>query len=134
MYLATNIYDSDSTASPEKQAEQIMAIYPIVDGQKSVFEDSKPDPIIPEKPVAAATNDVPRQPSQEDLVDFGQNEVPATKLADTPVESPQRTPDEIEKLLSKTGKPAEGPLIDFTQDLKKDLHSTQQDQPNGTSN
>jgi hypothetical protein len=111
-----------------------MAIYPIVDGQKSVFEDSKPDPIIQQQPVAAATNDVPRQPSQEDLVDFGQNEVPVTKPADTPVESPQRTPDEIEKLLSKTGKPAEGPLIDFTQDLKKDLPSSQQDQPNGTSN
>ncbi|VUC28370.1 unnamed protein product [Clonostachys rosea] len=142
--------DIDPTATPEKQAEQIKAIYPIVDGQKSVFEDSKPDAIVPAKPIAATTNDAPSEPSQEDLVDFGQNEVPATKpadipatkptdisaakLADTPVEPPQRTPDEIEKLLSKTGKPAEGPLIDFTQDLKKDLPSTHQDQPNGTSN
>jgi hypothetical protein len=34
---------------------------------------------------------------------------------------PAKSPDEIETMLASTSKPKEGPLIDFTQELKKDL-------------
>lgn len=56
---------------------------------------------------------VEKKPKEEDsLIDFGNGEAstPATKK-----------PDEIETLLAATGKPAEGPLIDFAQDMRKDL-------------
>lgn len=65
------------------------------------------------KSVKQSTNRLVEKPKEEDsLIDFGNDEAstPATKK-----------PNEIEILLAATGKPAEGPLIDFTQDLRKDL-------------
>lgn len=34
---------------------------------------------------------------------------------------PAKSPDEIENMLASTAKPADGPLIDFSHDMKKDL-------------
>lgn len=111
------------TASPDKQAEQIMAIYPIVNGQKSMLENSKRLSLIEPTPKNIVTgSNMP----QGDLVDFGQKDGPSDALTTQQTypettQQPLRSPDEIEKMLHSTGKPAEGPLIDFAQDLKKDL-------------
>ena len=71
----------------------------------------------------AETHPAPANPPQDDLIDFGEGDAPTPTpaKADKPESTP--TPDEIEKMLTSTGKPAEGPLIDFTQELKKDLPS-----------
>ncbi|PNP42781.1 hypothetical protein TGAMA5MH_05524 [Trichoderma gamsii] len=103
----------DSSASPKKQTEQILAIYPIVPGQPMTRRPSIPTQASSPKAVKKSTNHVVEKSKEEDsLIDFGndQTSTPAVK-----------SPDEIEKLLTATGKPADGPLIDFAQDLKKDL-------------
>lgn len=62
-----------------------------------------------EKPVEPAVE----EPKEGDsLIDFGDEETPAPAA---------KSPDEIERMLAATGKPADGPLIDFAQDMKKDL-------------
>lgn len=100
----------DSTAPPEKQTEQILAIYPIVDGQ----ELDKSNAIPPHKGAKPTANDVqPNANAEESLIDFG-DQAPA------PQEPPTKN-NEITDLLTSTGKPSEGPLLDFTDDLKKDL-------------
>ena len=97
-----------------------MSIFPIVTGQTP---DST-NPIPPRS--TAATDDTSKsapegtpdsKEPQDDLIDFGQNEAPAEA-------PPPQTPDEIEKMLAATGKPAQGPLIDFAQDLRKDMPTT----------
>lgn len=104
---------SDSSASPKKQTEQILAIYPIVPGQPMTRRPSIPTQASSPKAVKKSTNHVVEKPKEEDsLIDFGNDQ------ASTPA---VKSPDEIEKLLTATGKPADGPLIDFAQDLKKDL-------------
>lgn len=109
-----------------------MAIFPIIDGQKP-----NPDYAIPaqkrapkqsEPATADATPDAakvepvkaeaPKEQPEDDLIDFGQNDEPAEKAPE-----PVKQPSEIEQMLASTGKPAEGPLLDFMQDLKKDLPS-----------
>lgn len=110
---------SDTAASPEKQTEQILAIYPIVPSQTSSGATSIPPRASSPKVAKKSTNHVVEElkevekPKEEDsLIDFGNDDAP------TPA---AKSPDEIERMLTATGKPAEGPLIDFTQDLKKDL-------------
>lgn len=104
---------SDSSASPEKQTEQILAIYPIVPGQPIARRPSIPAQPSSPKSVRKSTNQVVEKPKEEDsLIDFGNDEAPAPAT---------KKPDEIETLLAATGKPADGPLIDFAQDLKRDL-------------
>ncbi|OPB38995.1 oxysterol-binding protein [Trichoderma guizhouense] len=109
----------DTTASPEKQTEQILAIYPIVAGQTSGGATSIPPPATSPKAAKKSTNHAVERPKEvekpkeeDSLIDFGNDDAP------TPA---AKSPDEIEKMLTATGKPAEGPLIDFAQDLKKDL-------------
>lgn len=104
---------SDSSASPKKQTEQVLAIYPIVAGQPMTRRPSIPTQVSSPKSVKKSANQVVEKPREEDsLIDFGNDE------ASTPA---VKSPDEIEKMLTATGKPADGPLIDFAQDLKKDL-------------
>ncbi|KAL7819044.1 Oxysterol-binding protein [Trichoderma gracile] len=112
----------DPTAPPEKQTEQILAIYPIVAGQTLNKGPSIPPPassskVTQEEHVEPAAEKhvepVAEKPKGEDsLIDFGNDEAP------TPA---AKSPDEIERMLAATGKPAEGPLVDFAQDMKKDL-------------
>jgi len=117
----------DYSADPQKQVEQILAIYPIIDGQKSTLEDtplkasakaSAPAPV----PTESAGDDIKAsKPPRDDLIDFDGEDLPTPKPEPAEKTAPPKTPDEIEKLLASTGKQAEGPLIDFTQDMKKDL-------------
>ncbi|KFA61448.1 hypothetical protein S40285_03404 [Stachybotrys chlorohalonatus IBT 40285] len=118
----------DHAATPEAQTQQVLAIYPIIPGQKPNPDNaippsrksSKITATAPEKaaapPPASAPAPAPQAGAQDDLIDFGQNDAPA------PEPSPKK-PDEIETLLSSTGKQAQGPLMDFTQDVKNNLPS-----------
>ncbi|KAF4971086.1 hypothetical protein FZEAL_9926 [Fusarium zealandicum] len=149
----------DHSASPEKQAEQIMAIYPIINGQKP----SQRNVIPPHSPAANPGKAYETKPIEnhidDNLIDF--SDTPAPPPA-APVSVPEAPPapesspapsqlsaplqpsapappaekpepvdptprqSEIHAMLSSTGKPADGPLIDFSNDLKKDLPSTAQ--------
>lgn len=113
------------TCDPKKATEQILAIYPIVDGPK----DSGSNVIPPRSEVESepkATETKPAELQHDDLLDFSQDE--------TAVESPRSPPGydprvestgEISGLLKATGKPYDGPLIDFHHDLKKTIPSVQ---------
>ena len=113
-----------------------MAIYPIVDGQKldqrNVIPPRNAGPAVNHQPTKT---DQPKEvPPADDLIDFGQNDdsapAPPAQPAATPAPASANASNstqghgEIENLLSSTGKPAEGPLIDFTNDLKKGLPQT----------
>jgi hypothetical protein len=130
--------------TPEKQTEQILAIYPILKGQKSSTVNAIPPRgsvsgpsshhIATEKP----PQDQPVAEKRDDLIDFGQNDSspPAPSQRET---QPEITPDakpenrpaidpshkstaEIQSMLSETGSRAPGgPLIDFHQDMKTSL-------------
>ena len=93
-----------------------MAIYPIIDGQQAAAEHNKNHA----SPVTK--NSIPAEANtkaDDNLVNLDDSQTAATPK---PVEAkPAQTPDEIERMLSVTGKPADGPLLDFTDDLKKDL-------------
>ncbi|KAK1834816.1 Oxysterol-binding protein-like protein OBPalpha [Podospora conica] len=108
--------------TPEKQAEQIMAIFPIVKGQKW-----EPKHVIP-----------PRTPSQAPhpdghLVDVSdaphtlppsvtERSEPETLKPKPPLDSSHASTTEIQQMLSSTGTRAQGgPLIDFHKDLQKGL-------------
>lgn len=91
----------DSTVSPEEQTKQVLSIYPVVDGQKLNADLAIP----PRK----------EDDGQEgDLIDISSSDAPAQPAGD-------KKPTEIEHMLNSTGKPAEGALIDFADDMKKDL-------------
>ncbi|KAK2065849.1 oxysterol-binding protein [Colletotrichum caudatum] len=111
----------DST-TPEGQTEQILAIYPILPGQKA-------SPTIADPPHGSLTAEVPAPAEQDqaakdpvvrqqgggnDLIDF--DDAP-------PVAQEQNSGSrDIESMLNNTGsKPAEGPLMDFTTDMKKNV-------------
>ncbi|KAM0252043.1 hypothetical protein ACHAP5_001368 [Fusarium lateritium] len=122
----------DHAAPPEKQAEQIMAIYSIVKGQKSSQQNVIPPHSPSAKPAETATVQPVENHIDENLINFddtpapAQPEQPAKPEQSAPVEEAPKE-SEIQVLLSSTGKPANGPLLDFTNDLKKDLPpSTQQ--------
>ncbi|KAI0449756.1 Oxysterol-binding protein [Xylaria acuta] len=111
--------------TPVKQAEQIMAIYPILEGQvanERVIPPHHAPPRTTHKPASATASPAD---NGGDLIDFGQNDDPAP-LAKT--ESPakahnHRSSADITNLLESTGQKANGPLIGFTGDLEKDLPS-----------
>ncbi|KAF5662813.1 putative oxysterol-binding protein [Fusarium heterosporum] len=66
----------------------------------------------------------------DNLINFDDTPAPAKTEQPAPVEPARTEPapedSEIRNMLSSTGKPAEGPLLDFTNDLKKDLPSSTQ--------
>ncbi|PNY23951.1 Oxysterol-binding protein-like protein OBPa [Tolypocladium capitatum] len=94
----------DSSAPPEKQTEQILSIYPVVDGQKLNRDRAIPPRKADDKP--AVTDAEPNHKVEENLIDFGGDDTPPTQM-------PAKKPDAIEDLLLSTDRPAEGPLIDF---------------------
>ncbi|KAI1333140.1 Oxysterol-binding protein [Xylariaceae sp. FL0255] len=95
--------------TPEKRAEQIMTIYPILPGQKPNDKNTK-HVSTPAAPSAS-------KDASGDLIDFGQSDAaPAT---------PAKSSSEISAMLNATGQKANGgPLLDFTTDMKNDLPST----------
>lgn len=109
---------SDTTLPADKQAEQIMAIYPIIEGQKATAEHSEPTFAPAAKP--SSNDSITKAEGDDSLIDFGDNANDATAKPEAD-NLPAKTPDEIEKLLTTTGKPAEGPLIDFAQDVRSSL-------------
>lgn len=114
-------------SDPKKSTEQILAIYPIISGQKASSANAIP-------PRSTENKAVPPQSNHDDPIDFGQDDSPA---------EPQRPPvrgdpkvestGEISELLNSTGKPSEGPLIDFHHDLKKNIPSIQRSDTTGSN-
>lgn len=106
---------SSDAPTPEKQAEQIMAIYPIIPGQKPSDRN-----IIPPSPSAGKSHTAGHPASEDkkggDLIDFGPSDPPAAAPP-----QPSSGSKEIASMLKSTGREPEGPLIDFTGDMKKDL-------------
>ncbi|KAL6356432.1 hypothetical protein LRP88_10028 [Fusarium phalaenopsidis] len=117
---------SDHTLSPDKQAEQIMAIYPIVKGQKPDQRHMIPPHSPSAKPIKTHETKPVENHIDDNLIDF--DDTPAPAAAPVPAKPAPAEPvtkqSEIQTLLTSTGKPADGPLIDFTNDLKKELPST----------
>lgn len=120
--------NSDALATPEQQAEQIKAIYPVVDGQVAAPDslDAQPSASTKVQPVAKPQDEPVAKPQAEpaanDLIDFGQNDEAPAQPQPAVEEAPAKTPDEIEKMLSSTGKKADGgPLLDFSEEMKKTL-------------
>jgi oxysterol-binding protein-related protein 8 len=117
-----------------------MAIFPIVKGQT-------PDKthFIPPRgsSVSAPTSQPPKQVEDDDgdLIDFGQNDEPppVTFTADKEAISAKPTPPapaksaEIEGMLHSTGKLADGPLIDFHEDMQKAVPSIKRSDTEGTT-
>ncbi|TGJ80393.1 hypothetical protein E0Z10_g8373 [Xylaria hypoxylon] len=103
--------------TPQKQAEQMMAIYPILQGQVAN------EPVIPPRHVSPRTTDNPSNDDGGDLIDFGQNDDPVPAKTGSPTTIEEHPSPNISSLLESTGKKVGGPLIDFTGDLKRDLPS-----------
>lgn len=117
-----------------------MSIFPIVKGQKPnqrhLIPPHSPTAVVDkqlghfddhttlEKPKPEGVKAQKEQP-QDNLIDF--DEAPASQPAQPAQPAKQNaikpTPSEveIENMLNSTGKAADGPLIDFVADLKKDL-------------
>jgi hypothetical protein len=131
--VSADTLHSDYTATPEKQAEQVKSIYPVVDGQKAEKQPTPPRSAAPrseedllsmgDEAQPASDNKAAADAGQVDLVDFGQNEEASKPTQPKAESTPTKSSDEIADLLSSTGKPAQGPLLDFTQDMKKGLPS-----------
>lgn len=127
---------SDHTLSPEKQAEQIMAIYPIVKGQKPDQRHVIPPHSPAARPIKAHETKPAENHIDDNLIDFADTPAPAPVPAPAPAPVPAKPASaepatkqsEIQSLLAATGKvaPPNEPLIDFTNDLKKDLPPTTQ--------
>ncbi|KAK7924357.1 hypothetical protein PG985_006411 [Apiospora marii] len=110
-------------ATPAKQAEQVMAIYPVVAGQKP----SQLNMI----PPRASSDQLSRTVSTQnnDLINVGQShESPSSPVltkdpvAETiAVKHDSKNSTDIQELLEGTGQKADGPLIDFAGDLKQEL-------------
>lgn len=122
-----------------------MAIYPIVKGQKPDQRHIIP----PHSPTAVvdkqlghfddlATVEKPKgeepeykkpeqsrlqnEKPQENLIDFDERPAPQpAQPAQHEISKPTPSEAEIQSMLKSTGKPADGPLIDFSTDLKKEL-------------
>ncbi|OIW34546.1 hypothetical protein CONLIGDRAFT_9937 [Coniochaeta ligniaria NRRL 30616] len=122
--------------TPEKQTEQILAIYPILKAEQHPIEqhpaEQRPTEQRPteQRPTEQRPAEPPAAGAGDDLIDFGQNDAqpPAPKQPELkPEERPaidanHKSTAEIQALLSQTGSPAPGgPLIDFHQDLKTTL-------------
>jgi oxysterol-binding protein-related protein 8 len=110
--------------TPEKQTGQVLAIYPILPGQK----DGHPNQIPPRAAPSGSTSQPSQaQQQQGDLIDTSDN---TTKPQPSQTAAPPakeangsgKQTGEIERMLQATGQPAEsGPLIDFHSDMKHDL-------------
>ncbi len=139
---------SDGT-TPQQQTEQILALTPILRGQKS----NEKNPIPPHRRSESFTPSItqktsePHQPQapEPDLIDFGQNESPQVSPSQPKMEIPadlkaaqtqnngQQQKDLESTLIStSTTEGSQGPLIDFHNEMKKDLPILQVESENHT--
>lgn len=130
--MARVLRHSSDGDTPQKLAEQVTAIYPILPGQKASDRNAIPQHASAGNPTTTSHSDTHEAPA--DLIDFSHNEpsaaapVPAENPAVAAVAQGQPSKDstEIRNLLSSTGEKApDGPLLDFTSDMKSDLPKTQ---------
>ncbi len=134
------INTSSDATDPQKQSEQILAITPILKGQKPNEKNpiplhrsesrTEPAPVHEKTPVQ-----VQAPAAEDDLIDFGQNDAPApvqqpqlqipTDLKVAQTENNGQRQKDLESTLrsTSTSPPPHGQstLIDFHNDLKKDL-------------
>ncbi|KAI0970463.1 Oxysterol-binding protein [Xylaria arbuscula] len=103
----------------KRQAEQIMGIYPILEGQVANEQ------AIPARHDSSNTAIIPSQNNGGDLIDFGQSNEPTSIKPEPPAKIVKHPSSDISNLLESTGKKADGPLIDFTGDLKETLPADQ---------
>jgi len=113
-------------ATPAEQTEQILSIYPIVTGQK-VNDSNRIPPHIPQhkSSVLEPTHqiDADNTKPNDDLIDFGQNDDTTAGQSPAAADSSNHSKvGEIQNLLESTQTPPPGgALIDFHEDIKKDL-------------
>ncbi|KAJ8070458.1 hypothetical protein OCU04_000832 [Sclerotinia nivalis] len=141
-------------ASPQEQAEQILAVYPILPGQQSTEKNRIPpqhhqhteqaNPI--PAPVPVATTPVsllPQEKDKENLIDLG-NDSPATAhyqhvpadLHAAQTQNNGQQQKDLERTLQSTSTVQgqnQSPLIDFHDDLRKDLPTATDTQGTATS-
>lgn len=102
-----------------------MAIYPIVKGQRFVEKN----PIPPRIPIASPSKEAhpPVLTADHEKLDHeravaGKEPVDTAPKAHPPLDPPHESTEEIQTLLAATGTVAKGgPLIDFHEDMAKDL-------------
>ena len=133
--------NSSDATDPQKQSEQILAVTPILKGQKP--NQKNPIPLHRSESRTEPASMHKKTPVQEqalategDLIDFGQNDPPAqppTQQLQIPADlkpaqienNGQRQKDLESTLRSTSTSPPphgrQGTLIDFHNDLKKDL-------------
>ncbi|TVY94415.1 Oxysterol-binding protein-like protein [Lachnellula willkommii] len=121
-------------ATPEKQVDQILAVTPILRGQRSNEKNPipkrNPSIISTNTPSQAAPAPAPAPAGESDLIDFGQNETPAQSQIPIPAdlkaaqtENGGQQQKELENTLSHTSTShadGQGTLLDF-HDMKAAL-------------
>jgi len=134
--LVTDYFSDGST--PEKQTQQILALTPILRGQKSTEKNAIPPHHRTASYDGTAAAQSQTQPpevhptgKENDLIDFGQDNsttaAPQLNVPATTVQTVNGTqqPVDIESALKSTGTTQQGSLIDFHNDLKADLPTVQ---------
>ena len=146
--------ENSDGASPQEQTEQILAVYPILPGQKFTEKNRIPpqshqhteqaNPLPPTIPVAAAPAPIPsHEKDKENLTDLGRESpapvqsqyVPADLLAAQTQNNGQQQKD-LERVLQSTSTVQgqnQGSLIDFHDDLRKDLPAATDNQGTAAS-
>ncbi|KAI0021039.1 Oxysterol-binding protein [Xylariomycetidae sp. FL0641] len=108
--------------TPEQRAEQIMSIYPILPGQKP-----RDFNIVPPSHAAGKPSTAGKPASDDnagDLINFDQSEQSAVQAKRDSTQC-----KDVHEMLESTGHKAEGPLIDFAGEMKKDLPSAPESKP-----
>lgn len=100
-----------------------MAIYPIIPGQKPSDRNIIPPSSSAGNPQSAGHPASEDKKDDDDLIDFGQNDEQPAAAAPAPAAAPSSRSGskDISSMLKSTSREPEGPLIDFTGDMKKDL-------------
>ena len=126
--MANNFSSDGST--PQKQTEQILAVTPILRGQVHTEKNPIPPPHHRSSSYASTKSPTtshapPPSTGDNDLIDFGQNDGTSDLPANLhPAQAVNPEHQQLEQTLRETSteqKPQGSPLIDFHDDLKRDL-------------
>lgn len=127
-------FPSDGS-DPKQLTEQVLAIYPILAGQKQNSSIQ-----IPPRPAESKAAPAPEsvKPTNDDLIDFGQDDAPVKppqpQRPTASLQSNVESTGEISGLLKSTGKPAaDGPLLDFHHDLQKTIPEVRRSDTTGST-